>query len=126
MKKDSSHGQVDGRLNQSINEPADHSSKKLTTNDPMIHESVIQAPIQPKNPKIKHPNNHNKTPAPPSTLTVIVQRDTHGPAMMSVVLPNDALRAQLPETSVVIGAGRDEIGAIGREGAVPDPSLVAM
>ena len=44
---------------------------------------------------------------------------------MSVILPYDALRRQLPQAGVVVGAGGDEVGRVGREGAVPDPALVA-
>lgn len=45
---------------------------------------------------------------------------------MPIVLPDDALAAQLPQPRVVIAARGDEVRAVGAEGAVPDPSLVAM
>lgn len=44
---------------------------------------------------------------------------------MAVVLPNDLLALQLPEAGVVVGAGGHEIRAVGAEGAIPDPALVA-
>ena len=45
--------------------------------------------------------------------------------MVTIVLPNDLLAVQLPQAGIVIRAGRDEVRAIGAEGAVPDPALVA-
>lgn len=45
--------------------------------------------------------------------------------MVSVVLPNDLLALQLPEAGVVVGAGGHKVRAVGAEGAVPDPALVA-
>lgn len=44
---------------------------------------------------------------------------------MSVILPDDLLAVELPEAGVVVGAGGDEVGRVGAEGAVPDPALVA-
>lgn len=32
---------------------------------------------------------------------------------------------QLPQAGVVVGAGGDQVGRVGAEGAVPDPALVA-
>lgn len=58
-------------------------------------------------------------------LRVVVQRDTDGTAVVTVVLADDLLGVQLPEASIVIRAGRDEIGRVGTKGAVPDPALVA-
>lgn len=43
---------------------------------------------------------------------------------MAVVLADDLLTVQLPESGVVVGAGRDEVSRVGAEGAVPDPPLV--
>ena len=56
----------------------------------------------------------------------VVERNTDGTAMMSVVLPDDALAAELPKPSIVVRAGCHEIGRVGAEGAVPDPALMAM
>lgn len=44
--------------------------------------------------------------------------------MVAVVLPDDLLALQLPQTGVVVGAGGDEVRAVGAEGAVPYPALV--
>lgn len=44
---------------------------------------------------------------------------------MSVILPDDLLAVELPQAGVVVGAGGDEVGRVGAEGAVPDPALVA-
>ena len=46
--------------------------------------------------------------------------------MMSVILPDDSLRVQLPQARVVIATGRDQVRAVGAEGAVPDPPLMAL
>lgn len=46
--------------------------------------------------------------------------------MMPVVLPDDTLAPELPQTGVMIAARGDQIRAIGAERAVPDPSLVAV
>ena len=46
--------------------------------------------------------------------------------MMTVILTNDALRSQFPETSIMVGTSSDKIGAIGREGTVPYPTLMTM
>src|SRR5690242_12779392 len=56
----------------------------------------------------------------------VVERDTHRPAMVSVVLPDDTLTAQLPQPGIVVTARGNEIGAVGAKGAVPDPALVAV
>jgi len=44
--------------------------------------------------------------------------------MVAVVLSDDLLRGQLPESGVVIGACGDKIGTIGAESTVPDPTLM--
>jgi len=43
---------------------------------------------------------------------------------MTVVLSDNLLRGQLPESSIVIGACGDEIGTISTESAIPDPALM--
>ena len=55
----------------------------------------------------------------------IVESNTDSAAVMAVVLPNDTLAVQLPQSSVVVRARRDEVGRVGAKGAVPDPALVA-
>jgi hypothetical protein len=45
---------------------------------------------------------------------------------MSIVLPNDALAAQLPQSRIVITTRRNKIRAIGAERAVPNPTLVPV
>lgn len=43
---------------------------------------------------------------------------------MPIILPNNTLRRQLPQTRVVVRARGDEIRRVGGECAVPDPALV--
>ena len=57
-------------------------------------------------------------------IRVVVQSTRHDPAMMPIVLANDGLRLELPQARVVVRAGRDQVGRVGAEGAVPDPALV--
>jgi len=45
--------------------------------------------------------------------------------MVTIVLPDDLLAMELPETSVVVRASCDQISGVGTESAVPDPALVA-
>ena len=45
--------------------------------------------------------------------------------MMSIILPNNLLTLELPESGIVIRAGGDQIGAVGTEGAIPYPTLMA-
>lgn len=61
-----------------------------------------------------------------SAFGVVVQCNADSTAMMAVVLPDDLLRAQLPQSRVVVAASCDEVRAIGTESAVPDPALVAI
>jgi hypothetical protein len=56
----------------------------------------------------------------------IVERHTDCPAMVTVVLSDDALSTQLPEPRVMVRAACNQIRTVCRESAVPDPSLVAM
>ena len=44
--------------------------------------------------------------------------------MVPVILADDGGGRDFPETGIVVGAHGDEIGAVGAEGAVPDPALV--
>jgi hypothetical protein len=46
--------------------------------------------------------------------------------VVAVVLADDALAAELPQAGVVVAARGDEVRAVGAEGAVPDPALVAV
>lgn len=63
--------------------------------------------------------------SPLARLRVVVQRDADGATVVAVVLADDLLAVQLPQAGVVVGAGGDEVGRVGAEGAVPDPALVA-
>ncbi len=45
--------------------------------------------------------------------------------MMTIVLPDDLLAMQLPQPRIMVGTSGDQVGAICRESAVPDPALVA-
>jgi hypothetical protein len=45
---------------------------------------------------------------------------------MAIILPDDALAAELPKTRVVIAACSDQVGAVSTECAIPHPSLMAM
>lgn len=60
-----------------------------------------------------------------STLGVVVECDTDSAAVMAVVLTDDLLCVQLPQTCVVVTAGCYEICAVGTEGTVPHPTLMA-
>jgi len=46
--------------------------------------------------------------------------------MVAIVLPDNRLGSQLPEPGVVITTRRDEIRAVGTEGTVPHPPLMAI
>jgi hypothetical protein len=59
-------------------------------------------------------------------LRVIIQRHADGAAMVAIVLADDVLALQLPETRIMVRASRNEIRRVGREGAVPNPSLMAI
>jgi hypothetical protein len=56
----------------------------------------------------------------------IIKRHTNRPAMMSIILPNNALTPQLPQPRVMITTRRHKIRAIGAKRAVPDPALVTL
>lgn len=58
-------------------------------------------------------------------LGIVVERDADGATVVAVILTDDLLRVKLPQARVVIATGGHEVGAIGAEGAVPDPTLVA-
>jgi len=45
---------------------------------------------------------------------------------MSIILPNHSLRAQLPQSRIMVTTRRDQIRAIGTKRAIPDPALVAV
>jgi len=55
----------------------------------------------------------------------VVQCHTHRSSMMAVVLSDDALALQLPQSRIVITARSNQIRTIGTEGAIPNPALVA-
>ena len=61
-----------------------------------------------------------------ATLRVVIEGYANCTAMMAVVLTDDRLRSQFPESSVVVAAGCDEVRGVGAECAVPHPSLVAV
>ena len=44
--------------------------------------------------------------------------------MVSIVLPDNTLAAELPQPSIVIRAGGNKVRAISTKGTVPDPALV--
>ena len=46
--------------------------------------------------------------------------------MMTIVLSDDLLGAQLPQPRVMVAASCHQVCAVGTEGAVPDPTLVAV
>jgi hypothetical protein len=56
----------------------------------------------------------------------VIQRNAHSTSVMTIVLSDDALAAELPQARIVVTTGRHQIGAIGAEGAVPDPALMAV
>lgn len=45
---------------------------------------------------------------------------------MAIVLSNNALAAQLPQTGIMIAASGDQVGTIGAKGTIPHPSLVSL
>lgn len=58
-------------------------------------------------------------------LGVVVQGHANSAAVVAVILPDDLLTMQFPEASIMVAAGRDEVGAVGAESTVPYPPLVA-
>lgn len=60
-----------------------------------------------------------------SGLRVVVQRNADSPSVMSVILADDRLAAQLPQSRVVIATCRYQVRRVGAECTVPDPALVA-
>lgn len=57
---------------------------------------------------------------------VVVERYTDCTSVVTTVLADDATCSELPETSVVVTADGNEVGAVGGEGTVPDPALVGF
>lgn len=60
-----------------------------------------------------------------ASLTVVVQGNADRTTVMSVVLADNRLRLKLPETSVMVAAGGNQVGRVSAERAVPNPALVA-
>lgn len=46
--------------------------------------------------------------------------------MMTVVLPNHRLGAELPQPGIMIRTSSDQVGAIGAESTIPHPSLMRL
>lgn len=59
-----------------------------------------------------------------ASFTVVVQSNADRTTVVSIVLADNLLRLKLPETSVMIAAGGDQVGRVGAERAVPNPALV--
>lgn len=58
-------------------------------------------------------------------LAVVIESNADTTTVMAVILSDDSLRMKLPEASVVITGGGDQVRGVGTEGTVPDPALVA-
>lgn len=58
-------------------------------------------------------------------LGIVVERNAYRTTVVAIILPNDLLGVQLPQARIVVAACRHEVGAIGAEGTVPHPALVA-
>lgn len=56
---------------------------------------------------------------------VVVQSNADSATVMSVILADDLLTMKLPQSCIVIAAGCHQVGTIGAECTVPDPSLMA-
>lgn len=56
----------------------------------------------------------------------VIERDANGTSVMAIVLANDRLAVELPETGVMVGASSHQVGRVGAKSAVPNPSLMAM
>jgi hypothetical protein len=61
---------------------------------------------------------------PSPRLRVVIQRYTDRPTVMAVVLTNDLLAMQLPQSRIVVGTSRNQVRTVGTERAVPNPALV--
>lgn len=59
-----------------------------------------------------------------SGLRVIVQRNADSSSMMPIILTDDGLTAKLPQSRVMVAAGRHQVGRVGAESAIPHPPLV--
>jgi len=55
---------------------------------------------------------------------IIIESYANCASVVAVVLSDDLLAVQFPESSVMVRACRDEIRGIGTEGTVPNPSLM--
>jgi hypothetical protein len=59
-----------------------------------------------------------------TSLAVIIEGNANCTTMMAVVLSNDLLRLELPEASVMVAAGGNQVCRVRTEGAVPNPALM--
>ena len=60
-----------------------------------------------------------------ASFTVIVQGNADRTTVVSIVLADNLLRLKLPEASVMVTAGGNQVGRVSAERAVPDPALMA-
>jgi hypothetical protein len=60
-----------------------------------------------------------------ASFTVIVESNADRTTVVAIVLADNLLGLELPETSVMIATGGDQVGRVGAERAVPNPALVA-
>ena len=60
-----------------------------------------------------------------AALRVVVQSHANSSTVVAIVLANDGLARELPQTRVVIGASGNEIRRISTESTIPDPTLVS-
>lgn len=57
-------------------------------------------------------------------LRIIIESNANSTAVMAIVLSDDCLSMQLPQTRIVVAASCNEIGRVGAESTVPNPTLV--
>lgn len=60
-----------------------------------------------------------------ASFTIIVQGNADRATVVPVVLADNLLCLKLPEASVMIAAGGNQVGRVSTERAVPNPALVA-
>jgi hypothetical protein len=59
-----------------------------------------------------------------ASFRIIIESNTNGASMMAIVLPDDLLARQLPQSSVMVRTCRHKVRRIGTKRTVPDPSLM--
>jgi hypothetical protein len=60
-----------------------------------------------------------------ASFTVVVQGNADRTTVVTIVLTDNLLGLKLPEASVMVAAGRNQVRRVGAERTVPNPALVA-